>query len=145
MLALFLSSLTKADDRSEISIASESCIFFHNALCQNEFSISFRVFFFTYTSGYTSKHHLNFMLVTELQRRQNNSIAKHLKTVFSHPQYLFVAGEDPVSGHLTLIPGGSIQEPFSLGSQLQLFIRTPFFRPEDVYLRELPLYNLSSS
>ena len=85
------------------------------------------------------------MLVTELQRRQNNSIAKNLKTVFSHPQYLFVAGEDPVSGHLTLTPGGSIQEPFSLGSQLQLFIRTPFFRPEDVYLRELPLYNLSSS
>ena len=84
------------------------------------------------------------MLVTELQRRQNNSIAKHLKTVFSHLQYLFVAGEDPVSGHLTLTPGGSIQEPFSLGSQLQL-LRTAFFRPEDVYLRELPLYNLSSS
>ena len=42
------------------------------------------------------------MLVTELQRRQNNSIAKHLKTVFPHPQYLFVAGEDPVSGDLTL-------------------------------------------
>ena len=44
------------------------------------------------------------MLVTKLQRRQSNSIAKHLKTVFSHPQYLFVAGEDPVSGHLTLTP-----------------------------------------
>ena len=55
------------------------------------------------------------MLVTKLQRRQSKSIAKHLKTVFSHPQYLLVAGEDPVSGHLTLTPlvRGSIQEPFS--------------------------------
>ena len=77
--------------------------FFHNAVCQNEL-YQFQIFFFTSTSGYTSKHHLNFMLVTELQRRQSNSIAKHLKTVFLHPQHLFVAGKDPVSGHLTLTP-----------------------------------------
>ena len=68
----------------QISFASESCILIyqlHIAVRHNEF-ISVSVFvclfvcFFTYTSGFTSKHHVNFMLVTELQHFQNNRIAK---------------------------------------------------------------------
>ena len=48
------------------------------------------------------------MLVTELERRQNNIIAKHLETVFSRSQHLFVAS------YLTPTPfGGLIREPFS--------------------------------
>ena len=35
------------------------------------------LFFFINTSSNTSKHHLNFMLVPELQRCQSKSIAKH--------------------------------------------------------------------
>ena len=48
------------------------------------------------------KHHLNLMLVTELQHFQNNSIAKQ---VFILPiPSLLVAGQAPViSGHLTLV------------------------------------------
>ena len=105
MLALFLTTHTKRGRPKWhlIRLWILYFFFFHNAFCQNELCQS-QIFFFTYTSGYTTKHYLNFMLVTELQRRQSNSIAKHLKTVFSHPQYLFVAGEDPVSGHLTLTP-----------------------------------------
>ena len=66
--------------------------------------------FFTDTSGYTSKHHLNFMLAPKWQCHQNNIIAKHLKTVFSHSQYVFVAEQAPVSGHLTRIPLVSAHE-----------------------------------
>ena len=68
----------------QISLASESCILIyqlHIAVRHNEFiSVSvfvcLFVFFFTYTSGFTSKHQVNFMLVTELQHFQNNRIAK---------------------------------------------------------------------
>lgn len=62
---------------------------------------------YTPTSSYTSKHHFNFMLVTELERGQNNIIAKHLETVFSSSQHLFVAS------YLTPTPFGASYENHS--------------------------------
>ena len=53
--------------------------------------IGFGVCFFMYTSGYTSKHHLSFMLESELQRRQENS-AKYKQKFFLHSKHLFLAG-----------------------------------------------------
>ena len=45
------------------------------------------------------------MLVTEFswQHRQNNIIAKHSQQFFLHSLRLFVAGQAPVGGHLTII------------------------------------------
>ena len=45
-------------------------------------SFFFSLFFFKDTSGYTSKHYLNFMLARKWQRHQNNSVAKHLTNSF---------------------------------------------------------------
>ena len=39
-------------------------------------SVSVMVFLHTHKHGYTLKDHLNFMVVTILQHRQNNSIAR---------------------------------------------------------------------
>ena len=74
----FVFKLQQADTWNEISFAPESCIIInqlHTTVCHNHF-IS-QCFSFSHTHQVTlQENHLNFMLVTELQHCQNNSVAK---------------------------------------------------------------------
>ena len=56
----------------------------HSPLKQSWLLLLLLFFFFFYNRrpGYTSLHHLNFMLATALQRRQSNSKGKEKQTGF---------------------------------------------------------------
>ena len=67
-----------ADTRNEITFASEYRVLIdHLNLFQCLFVFVLFYFVFSHTHLVTSKHHLSFLLVTEIQYRQINSIAKH--------------------------------------------------------------------
>ena len=79
--------------------------------------LSIFVSFFIHMSGNTSKHHLNFMFMTELQHGQINSIAAitntHFFFFFLYFQCLFVAGQAPVNVHLPHVGGSGFRYPVS--------------------------------
>ena len=115
-----------------MSFASGSCILYINnislfvtiKLCIYQFK-EFFLHTGPYTSGYTLQHHLNFTLLTELQHFQNNSTAKQThKHVFFffffllHFQCLFVVGQAPVGGYLTLTTSQSLVAPVTRGCPL---------------------------
>ena len=65
-------------------------------------------FFLCIHTSYTSKHPLNFKLVTELQHCQNNCIAKHQLIGFLHFLCLFVVGQAPILR--TVLVNGQLQK-----------------------------------
>ena len=87
--SLFLRS---CEQTPEISFPSKSCILIHQlpkmAVCQNKFTSLSELFFFTYKSDYNSKHHLNFMLVTEncnimSEQQYSQTLSKHFSCIFN--------------------------------------------------------------
>ena len=98
MLALFLSSRKRTPEMMKSHWPLNLVFFnyiYYFALCHMaEFlsvsvSFFFSLFFFKDTSGYTSTHHLNFMLAPKWQRHQNNNVAKHLtNSFFAFPVFI---------------------------------------------------------
>ena len=80
----------------------------------NNIYVSLCVFFFTYMPSYTLKHHLNFILVTELQHCQKNSITKLYRPVFSFQMFIRGWASSRKRPFNSYVPRSHKWEPFWL-------------------------------
>ena len=77
-------------------------------------------------------------LILRLEKKYGQTLTKKLL----QSQFLFVADQVPLSGHLTLTPQVATKDQKTKLVSGQLNLRTTFSRSEGVCLPELPLYSI---